>query len=70
MADYQKLYALLCGVIDDVIDPLERIPLVLPYAKKLRRTLVQAEELYIDTSAYPAEKQETVIVLQREGEQR
>lgn len=34
MADYQKLYALLCGAIDDVIDPLERIPLVLPYAKK------------------------------------
>ena len=65
MADYQKLYALLCGVIDDVIDPLER-----PYAKKLRRALVQAEELYIDTSAYPAEKQENVIVLQREGEQR
>ena len=65
MADYQKLYALLCGVIDDVIDPLE-----LPYAKKLRRALVQAEELYIDTSAYPAEKQENVIVLQREGEQR
>ena len=32
MADYQKLYALLCGAIDDVIDPLERIPLVLPYA--------------------------------------
>jgi hypothetical protein len=29
MADYQKLYALLCGVIDDVIDPLERIPLAL-----------------------------------------
>ena len=54
MADYQKLYALLCGVIDDVIDPLERILLALPYAKKLRRALVQAEELYIDTSAYPA----------------
>lgn len=70
MADYQKLYALLCGVIDDVIDPLERIPLALPYAKKLRRALVQAEKLYIDTSAYPAEKQENVIVLQREGEQR
>ena len=30
MADYQKLYALLCGVIDDVIDPLERILLALP----------------------------------------
>lgn len=34
MADYQKLYALLCGAIDNVIDPLERIPLALLYAKK------------------------------------
>ena len=66
MADYQKLYALLCGAID----PLERIPLALPYAKKLRHALVQAEELYIDTSAYLAEEHENVIVLQREGEQR
>ena len=70
MADYQKLYALLCGVIDDVIDPLERIPLALPYAKKLRHALEQAEELYIDTSAYSAVEHENVIVLQREGEQR
>ena len=54
----------------DVIDPLERIPLALPYAKKLRHALVQAEELYIDTSAYLAEEHENVIVLQREGEQR
>ena len=70
MADYQKLYALLCGVIDDVIDPLERIPLALPYTKKLRHALEQAEELYIDTSAYSAAEHENVIVLQREGEQR
>ena len=69
MADYQKLYALLCGAIDDVIDPLERIPLAVPYAKKLRHALAQAEEHYIDTSAYPAAEHENVIVLQREGEQ-
>ena len=24
MADYQKMYALLCGAVDDVIDPLEQ----------------------------------------------
>ena len=26
MADYQKMYAVLCGAIDQVIDPLSRIP--------------------------------------------
>ena len=69
MADYQKLYALLCGAIDNVIDPLERIPLALLYAKKLRHALEQAEELYIDTSAYSTVEHENVIVLQREEEQ-
>ena len=35
MADYQKMYALLCGAVDDVIDPLEQIPLAIPYASVL-----------------------------------
>ena len=26
MADYQKMYAVLCGVIDDTLTELERIP--------------------------------------------
>lgn len=30
MADYQKMYALLCGAVDDVIDPLEQIPWLSP----------------------------------------
>ena len=59
MADYQKLYALLCGVIDDVIDPLERIPLALPYAKKLRRALVQAEELILILRHIPRRSRKT-----------
>lgn len=29
MPDYKKMYAILCGAIDDVIDPLEEIPLAL-----------------------------------------
>ena len=36
MVDYQKMYALLCGAVDDVIDPLEQIPLAIPYASVLR----------------------------------
>lgn len=54
MADYQKMYALLCGAVDDVIDPLEQILLAIPYASVLRRALEDAEELYIET-ADPAE---------------
>ena len=30
MPNYQKMYAILCGAIDDVIDPLEKIPLAVP----------------------------------------
>lgn len=54
MADYQKMYSLLCRVVDSVIDPLERIPLAIPYASVLRRAMEDAEELYIET-ADPAE---------------
>lgn len=50
MPDYKKMYAILCGAIDDVIDPLEEIPLAVPSAKKLRNALEEAEKLYIATS--------------------
>lgn len=49
MADYQRMYAVLCRAIDDVIDPLERIPLALPWAACLRRALLEAEEIYIES---------------------
>lgn len=48
MPDYRKMYAILCGAVDDVIDPLEQIPLAVPYAGKLRRALLEAEEVYIE----------------------
>lgn len=51
MADYQKMYSLLCRVVDSVIDPLERIPLAAPYADVLRGALEDAEELYVETSS-------------------
>ena len=34
MADYQKMYAVLCSAVDEVIDPLERIPLALSSAEE------------------------------------
>lgn len=50
MADYQKMYAVLCSAVDEVIDPLEHIPLALIHAKILRAALAKAEEIYIRTA--------------------
>ena len=47
MADYQKMYALLCGAVDDVIDPLEQIPLAIPYASVLRRALEDYTQVFL-----------------------
>ena len=49
MADYKKKYAILCGAIDDVIDPLRQIPAAAPYAQSLRSALLEAEEIYLCT---------------------
>ena len=63
MADYRKMYYVLCKAVDDVIDPLERIPLAAPYALQLRKALLEAEEIYISTTPY-AEKTEDPKVIQ------
>ena len=47
MEIYQKMYAILCAAVDEVIDPLEKIPAAVPWAAKLRAALNTAEELYI-----------------------
>ena len=52
MADYKKMYAVLCGAVDDVIDTLEKIPLAFSSAKILRNALEQADEIYIETTPY------------------
>lgn len=52
MADYQKMYAVLCGAIDDVLDGLRTIPLAQPYARQLYAALLDAEDIYIDTTLY------------------
>ena len=52
MADYKKMYAVLCGAIDDVIDPLEKIPLARDCVEKLKAALLEAEDIYIETSPY------------------
>ena len=52
MADYKKMYTILCGAVDEVIDPLEQIPMARESAQVLREALLQAESVYIDTAAY------------------
>lgn len=47
MADYEKMYALLCGAIDDVLDDLNRIPSAAASAEKLQKALLDAEEIYV-----------------------
>ena len=49
MPDYMKMYSVLCKAIDDVIDPLERIPLAQSSAEALKSALYEAEEIYIET---------------------
>ena len=49
MPDYMKMYSVLCKAIDDVIDPLERIPLAQPSAEALKSALYEAEEIYMET---------------------
>ena len=52
MSEYKKMYAVLCGAIDDVIDPLDKIPLTRDCVEKLKAALLEAEEIYIETSPY------------------
>ncbi len=47
MEIYQKMYAILCAAVDEVIDPLEKIPAAVPCAARLRAALHTVEELYI-----------------------
>jgi len=51
MADYKKMYALLCTAIDREIDTLNEIPLAHASAQRLVAALQEAEEIYIETSS-------------------
>ena len=62
MADYKKMYCLLCRVIDDVIGPLEKLPMTEKYAERLKQALEDAEEIYIETSLYAAERERAEII--------
>ena len=68
MTDYRKMYYVLCKAIDDVIDPLDRIPLAKPYAEQLQKALLEAEEIYINTTPYAEETEDPKIIQIRTDE--
>lgn len=49
MADYQKMYCILCAAVDKALDPLEKIPPAMPQVRLLQAALLEAEEVYIQT---------------------
>lgn len=62
MADYKKMYTVLCGAIDDVLDDLSSIPLAYPYACRLGTALRQAEDIYIETTPYASDTQREKVI--------
>ena len=62
MANYRKMYAVLCAAVDEVIDPLEKIPLAAPQAGKLHEAMREAEGIYINTTSYFEETEDAKIV--------
>ena len=50
MADYQKMYAILCGAVDDALMGLEQGSSAACIALRLRLALERAEEIYLETS--------------------
>ncbi len=50
MTDYAKLYARLCGAIDEVLDELGTIPEARHAWGKLQAAILDAEAQYLDTA--------------------
>lgn len=58
MTEYRKMYATLCAAVSAAIDELENIPLAWSCRSRLQAALLQAEELYIDTTLGEAETED------------
>ena len=50
MANYKKMYAILCGAIDDTTDSLEQIPQAHYEVEKLKAVLLETEEMFINSA--------------------
>ena len=58
MADYQKMYAILCGAVDDALMGLEQGSSAL----RLRLALERAEEIYLETSMCAERRGDTNLI--------
>ena len=61
MPDYERMYALLCGAVDEAIDSLEKIPAAEHISQSLQAALLEAEEIYIETAPYLDESEDSKI---------
>ena len=50
MADYQKMYVILCAAASDAVGELADIPLAMRCRDKLQKALLAAEDIYIETT--------------------
>lgn len=58
MEEYRKMYSILCAAVDSVIEPLERVAEAAPWTAVLRKALLDAEEIYIESSEQDEENAE------------
>lgn len=50
MADYQKMYVILCAAASDAVDERADIPLAMRCRDKLQKALSAAEDIYMETA--------------------
>ena len=49
MADYKKMYAILCSAMSKAIDSLEDIPRARDAVKTMKEAMNTAEDMYLDS---------------------
>lgn len=49
MADYKKMYAILCSAMSEAIDSLEDIPRARDAVKTMKEAMNTAEDMYLDS---------------------
>ena len=59
---YQKMYAILCGAVDDALMGLEQGSSAACIALRLRLALERAEEIYLETSMCAERRGDTNLI--------
>ena len=53
MANYRKMYVVLCSAVDQAISDLQQYPFAYRSVQLLHQAMQQAEDIYIDSSTEP-----------------